>query len=179
MEIGFDANYIKDTMNKIEYDLICMLEINISNGVFVENGMPVHIDGKSIRYPKIETNGTVDRYSINYDPFMNRKVAHYLFNKYAIIRQIEDPSFRISSFYISKYLNSPDYSYAACSTNKGIIMSKAFTNESVCWINLIFEMENYKIDTELFKAIDTHINIERLMYQKEKEEAKKNAKRRS
>ena len=94
MNIGFDVNSIKDKMSEIEYELICMLEINVNNGIFVENGMPVHIDGKSICYPKIENDGN-DRYSINYDPFTNRKISYYLFNKYAIIRQMEDESFRI------------------------------------------------------------------------------------
>ena len=71
MNIGFDVSFIKRMMSDIEYELICMLEINVNNGIFVENGMPIHIDGKSICYPKIETNGVPDRYSINYDPFMN------------------------------------------------------------------------------------------------------------
>ena len=46
MNIGFDVSFIKRMMSDIEYDLICMLEINVNNGIFVENGMPIHIDGK-------------------------------------------------------------------------------------------------------------------------------------
>lgn len=178
MDIGYDVNEIKNIMDQIEYDLICMLEIDISNGIFVENGMPIHIDNKSINYPKIDMNGVPDRYSINYEPFSNRKIAYYLFNRYAVIRQIENPYFEIVSFFISKYLNNQDYLYAMCRTNAGDFISQPFTNESVCWINLIYNMENMNtIDPSVFRNIDTQINIERLIQQKEKEEAKKNGKR--
>ena len=173
MNIGFDVNYIKQVMSDIEYELICMLEINVSNGIFVDRGMPIHIDGKSINYPKIENNGIPDRYSINYEPFTNRKIAHFLFNKYAILRQMEDSSLRISSFFISKYLNNPNYVYAMCRTNKGDIESHPFTNESVCWIDLIDIMEGMTNKYELFNNIDMEINMERLIQQKEREEAKK------
>ena len=172
MNIGFDVNSIKDKMSEIEYELICMLEINVNNGIFVENGMPVHIDGKSICYPKIESDGN-DRYSINYDPFTNRKISYYLFNRYAIIRQMEDESFRITSFFISKYLNNPNVLYATCRTNKGDFNSQPFTNESMCWINLIYIMENGFCDYNLFSNIDNQINLDRLLQQKEREEAKK------
>lgn len=173
MNIGFDVSFIKNKMNDIEYELICMLEINVNNGIFVENGMPIHIDGKSICYPKIETNGVPDRYSINYDPFMNRKVAHFLFNRYAVIRQMEDESFRIVSFFISKYLNNPNMLYATCRTNRGDFTSQPFTNESICWINLIYIMENGCCDYNLFSNIDNQVNLDRLLQQKEREEAKK------
>lgn len=63
-------------MDEIEYNLLLVLEININNGIFVENGMPVHIDGKSINYPKILFEFP-DKYSINYEPFSNRKIAYY------------------------------------------------------------------------------------------------------
>lgn len=179
MEIGFDTNHIKGVIDELEYGLICMLEINVSNGIFVDSGMPIHIDGKSINYPKIEMNGVPDKYSINYEPFTNRKIAYYLFNRYVIIRQMEDPNFEITSFFISKYLNKPDYLYATCRTNKGDFTSQPFTNESVCWVNLIYMMEQGYCDFNIFHAIDVQINIERLMQQKEKEEARKNGKRSS
>ena len=178
MDIGFDVNSIKEQMSRIEYDLICMLEIDISNGVFVQNGMPVHIDGKSINYPKIEMNGIPDKYSINYEPFTNRKIAHMLFNRYAVILQMENPSLSIMSFFISKNLNNPNYLYATCRTNVGDYTSHPFTNESICWIDLIYlieDVEGYNFNNyhSTFNNIDMLINTERLIQQKEKEEAKK------
>ena len=172
MEIGYNVSDVKKAMDEIEYNLLLVLEININNGIFVENGMPVHIDGKSINYPKIPFEFP-DKYSINYEPFTNRKIAHFLFNKHAILRQMEDSSLRISSFFISKYLNNPNYVYAMCRTNKGDIESHPFTNESVCWIDLIYIMEGMTNKYELFNNIDMEINMERLIQQKEREEAKK------
>lgn len=173
MSIGFDVSYIKNKMSDIEYELIHMLEINVNNGIFVEKGVPVHIDGKSICYPKIELDGTHDRYSMNYDPFMNRKVAHFLFNRYVNIRQMEDMTFRVTSFFISKYLNNPNVLYATCRTNKSDYISQPFINESVCWINLIYIMENGNCDYNLFNNIDNQVNLDRLMQQKEREGVKK------
>ena len=88
MNIGFDVNYIKQVMSDIEYELICMLEINVSNGIFVDRGMPIHIDGKSINYPKIENNGIPDRYSINYEPFTNRKSRFITYKTRKLIIQL-------------------------------------------------------------------------------------------
>lgn len=173
MEIGFDVSNIKKVISGIEYDLICMLEINVHNGIFVENGMPIHIDGKSINYPKIDNGGVPDRYSINYEPFSNRKVAHFLFQKYVVIRQMEDESFNVISFFISRYLNNPNMFYATCRTNRGDFTSQPFTNESVCFVNLIYIMETGNCDYYLFNNIDSQINVERLLQQKEREEVRK------
>lgn len=175
MQIGFDMDNVKNAIDRMEYDLICMLEIDISNGIFVQNGMPIHIDGKVINYPKIEMTGQ-DKYSINYEPFSNRKIASFLFNRYAVIRQIEDPNFKIFTFSISKYLNNPNYLYAICKSNKGEFISQPFTNESVCLVNLIYIMEQEYCDFDLFTNIDTSINMERLMAQQKKKEELKNEK---
>ena len=171
--IGFDVSYIKNMMSDMEYELIYMLDICVNNGILVDKGMPIHIDGKSINFPKIETNGVPDKYSINFEPLTNRKIAHFLFNKYAILRQIEDDSFRVTAFFISKYLNHPDVLYATCRTNRGDFNSQPFTNESICWINLIYMMEYGNANYQLFNDIDTQINLNRIIQQKEREEAKK------
>lgn len=162
MEIGYNVSDVKERMEQIEQELVMMLEINISNGIFIENGVPITIDGKTISYPKVQSE-IPDKYSINYDPFNNRKIAHFLFIKYAIVRMKEDPSFRINSFFISKYINNPNMLYATCRTNRGDFVSHAFTNESVCWIDLIYIMDNYQIeDMGLF---DSQINLERSLQQ--------------
>lgn len=173
--IGFNVDNVRNEMSNIEYELIVMLEINVNNGILVENGMPIHIDGKSICYPKVDNSVILDKYTISFDPFMNRKVAYFLFNRYAVIRQMEDESFRIMSFFISKYLNNPNMLYATCRTNKGDFTSMPFTNESVCWINLIYIMEGRNDNNAgiLFSNIDNQINLDRLLQQKEREEAKK------
>ena len=173
MEIGYNVSDVKKAMDEIEYNLLLVLEININNGIFVENGMPVHIDGKSINYPKIPFEFP-DKYSINYEPFSNRKIAYYLVNRYAIIRMKEDSNFRISAFFISKYLNNPNMLYATCRTNKGDITSHAFTNETVCWIDLINIMENNSIsDYNTLTLIDNQVNIDRLTQQALKGDKKK------
>ena len=92
MEIGYNVSDVKERMEQIEQELVMMLEINISNGIFIENGVPITIDGKTISCPKVQSE-IPDKYSINYDPFNNRKIAYLLFNKYAIVRMKEDPSF--------------------------------------------------------------------------------------
>ena len=74
---------------------------------------------------------------------------------------------------VNKVLNNPNYVYAMCRTNKGDIESHPFTNESVCWIDLIYIMEGMTNKYELFNNIDMEINMERLIQQKEREEAKK------
>lgn len=172
MEIGFDVSNTKNRMNELEYELICMLDIEVRNGILSENNTPIHIDGKAICYPKIDEIN-LNKYCINFDPFTNRKIAYFLFNKYVILRQMEDSLFNVVSFFISKYLKHPNVLYATCRTNGGDINSQPFTNETVCWINLIYLMENGYCDYNVFKNIDDQINLDRLIQQKEREEVKR------
>ena len=170
-----EITFLKANMSEMEYDLIMMLEISVSNGIFVEGNKPIHIDGKSICYPKKEELiGKTDKFYINYDPFNNRKIAYYLFNKYAAIRQMEDPTLEIMSFFIAKDIVDTDGKiYAMCRTNKGSYTSDKFTNESLCWIDLIYKMECGSVP-ELLNRIDELINYERLLQQNEREGEKKN-----
>lgn len=170
MSIGFDISDVKNEIENVEYDLLRMLEIGVNNGVFVEKGMPIHIDGKSIHYPKLIPE-ELDRYSVNYDPFNNRKIAYFLFNRYAVLRMMEGLS--VTAFFISKYIKDPNNLYATCRTNQGDYISHPFTNEAVCWIDLIYIMENGKSDYTLFNNIDMQINMDRILQQKLREEAKK------
>ena len=39
MEIGYNVSDVKKAMDEIEYNLLLVLEININNGIFVENGL--------------------------------------------------------------------------------------------------------------------------------------------
>lgn len=160
----------KNVMEQIEYNLLCMLDVEVRNGILVEKNAPIHIDGKVINYPKKEID-IQDKYSINYEPFSNRKIAYYLFNKYVLLKQFEEPDKSISSFFISKFINNQDYLFASCRYSNGVeISSRLFTNESICWIDLIFIMEHDQINE--MHGIDHVINLERIEQQKEREQNK-------
>lgn len=158
--LGFDVASVKKIIEEIEYNLVYALELSVNNGMFVDNGHPIHIDGKSIKYPKVDIE-FLERDSINFDPFMNRKLAHFLFQRYAILRQCENPNLQISSFFITSDLTNPTALFAVCRTNFGDYNSSKFTNETVCWIDLIHKMENVQYSHNVMNDIDMVINIER------------------
>lgn len=158
--LGFDVADIKKTIEEIEFNLLYTLNINVNNGMFVDNGNPILIDGKTIRYPKVDAE-FLERSSINFDPFMNRKLAHYLFQRYAILRQMENPNFNVSSFFITSDLTNPLALFAVCRTNFGEYSSFKFTNETVCWIDLIHKMDGDDKSYNTMINIDSLINFER------------------
>lgn len=168
MEIGFDNTIIEEAIIKMEKDLIYMLEIDISNGVLVDKGVPVLINDKTVHYPKILERGVSDKYSINYDPFFLPKLVNWMFTRYAVIRQMEDSSLSIPTFCTNKLLIQPDYLYATCRTNHGDITSRPFVNEQIAWINLIYKMEYNDDKYELFRNIDQYVSIQNMLLEEKK-----------
>ena len=164
MDIGFSVSDVEANIAKMESELIYLLEIDVCNGVFAENGKTVLIANKSINYPKLDRETlSRDKFSMNYDPFMSVKIALWMFTRYAVIRQTENVNFNIYSFFTSKTLSHPDYLFCTCRTNRGDITGKAFINESVAWINLIYTMEYGDTNYPLFKQIDDYITMRSLM----------------
>lgn len=154
----FDPSNAIQMINDIEYDLIFKLELDVSNDICIEQNSKslVQLDGKPICYPK----EAYDNYNIiKFDPFFNRKLANFLFQRYAYIYMREHPGIEISAFFISVELTRLNEPFAICRTNMGDISSNSFTNETVCWIDLLYKMEGCQYPYDEFSYIDKAISF--------------------
>lgn len=157
-KIEIDVNSVLETISEIEYDLLFMLEIGVNNNICVNSdGKPIVIDGKAICYPKtlFENNFNV----IKFDPFWNRKLTNYLFQRYIVMYQQENNNIHVTSFFITSDLSNPSQLFAVCRTNMGDIQSNKFTNETVCWIDLMHKIEQVQYPYEKFLEIDSIITL--------------------
>lgn len=154
-----DTTKALQMIDEIEYDLIFKLELCVNNCICLEQDARtlVQLDGKSICYPKTAFN---DYNIVKFDPCFNRKLAHFLFQRYAYIYTRENPNVDIMSFFIASNLFSGNGGemFAICRTNKGDFMSNSFTNETMCWIDLIYKMERCQYPYTDFYYIDQSIS---------------------
>jgi hypothetical protein len=151
----FDVTPIINAMNDIEYDLIFRLRMSINNNICMEeDGSLIQIDDKPICYPKETFN---DFNIVKFDPFFNRKLAYFLFQRYVYIYLSEHPDVSIESFSMAYELFNPTAMFAVCRTNKGIIESSRFKNETLCWIDLLYKMDKADIPYEDLANIDNGI----------------------
>lgn len=163
----FDPTPTLAKIDEIEFDLIGRLELGVSNGICTESDSRtlIQIDNKPICYPKTAFN---DRNIIKFDPFFNRRLAAFLFQRFAYIYMIEHQGASISSFWTASNLLNLDESFAVCRlTNEyGIthdIQSNCFSNETVSWIDLIYKMDMCQYPYKEFYELDQNINIIRMM----------------
>jgi hypothetical protein len=154
----FDPTPYFTMIDEIEYDLIFKLELGVNNNICTEQDSRtlVQLDGKPICYPKIAFN---DYNIIKFDPFFNRKLANFLFQRYVYIYLKENPNIQISSFFLTSELIRPNEVFAVCRTNRGDIVSNSFTNETVCWIDLLYKMEGCQYPYKDFYALDQAITF--------------------
>lgn len=143
-------------IEEIEYDIICRLEISISNNILIDGKDVISINGKPICYPK----DSYDNYNIiKFDPFWNRKLTNLLFERFIRIYSMEHPDIQINSFFLTMDLSRPNEVFAICRTNRGDIESNKFVNETVCWIDLIYKMEYCPYSFSNMKDIDNTISF--------------------
>ena len=154
----FDPTPTLAKIDEIEFDLIGRLELGVSNGICTESDSRtlIQIDNKPICYPKTAFN---DRNIIKFDPFFNRRLAAFLFQRFAYIYMIEHQGASISSFWTASNLLNLDESFAVCRlTNEyGIthdIQSNCFSNETVSWIDLIYKMDMCQYPYKEFYELD-------------------------
>lgn len=154
--------YVIDSMPKIqelEYELVFKLNLGARNSIITdETGNVVQIDGKPICYPKDAIN---DHNIIKFDPFFNRKLTNFLFKRYVYIYMSENPGVEIQSFSLVNDLFTHE-TFAVARTNRGDICSNRFSNETVCWIDLIYKMDNSQFPYKEFYDIDRTITYTRL-----------------
>lgn len=155
----FDPTPYFQMIDEIEYDLIFKLELGVSNNICTEQDSRtlVQLDNKPICYPKNTFNN--DYNIIKFDPFFNRKLMNFLFKRYAYIYLKENPDIQITSFFLTSELICPNEVFAVCRTNRGDITSNSFTNETVCWIDLIYKMEQCQYPYKEFYKLDQAITI--------------------
>ena len=154
----FDPTNAVTMIDEIEYDLIFKLELGVSNSICTEqDGMTiVKIDNKPICYPK---TAFTSRDIVKFDPFFNRKLANFLFQRYAYIYIRENPGINIQAFFLTSELIRPGEVFAVCRTNKGDIASNSFINETTCWIDLIYKMERCQYPYKDFYYLDQSITF--------------------
>lgn len=156
-EEAFDASRALTMINDIEYDLIFRLQFSVNNNFCTEEDCRtlIQIDNKALCYPKGSYPN--DHTVINFDPFFNRKLAYYLFQRYAYMYMAEHPGVQISSYSLAYMLNDTSKMFAVCKTNQGDIQSNVFTNDTLCWIDLILKMDNSQYPYADFDYIDQAI----------------------
>jgi hypothetical protein len=154
----FDTGKALNMISDIEYDLIFRLRMSVNNNICMEEDgrTLIQIDNKAICYPKETFN---DYNIIKFDPFFNRKLANFLFQRYVYIYLKENPNIQISSFFLTSELIRPNEVFAVCRTNRGDIVSNSFTNETVCWIDLLYKMEGCQYPYKDFYALDQAITF--------------------
>lgn len=165
----YDPTPMIELMDEIEYDLIYKLEICVNNGILLEsdNKTLLQLDNKSICYPKT----AYDSYSIiKFDPFFNRKLAQFLFQRYACIFMKEHPGFTINSFWTASNLLCLNETFAVCRLMKDgysspwkDMQSNAFVNETVAWIDLIYAMDACRYSYPQMYELDNAITYIKTM----------------
>ena len=154
----FDLTNALQMIDEIEYDLIFKLELGVNNNICTEQDSRtlVQLDNKPICYPKTAFNV----YNIiKFDPFFNRKLCNFLFQRYVYIYMRENPGLEISSFFLTAELIRPNESFAVCRTNRGDITSNSFVNETTSWIDLIYKMERCQYPYKDFYYLDQAITF--------------------
>lgn len=154
----FDTNSIQLFIDEIEYDLIFRLNLCVDNGICMEEDARtlVQLDNKPICYPKTAYN---DYNIVKFDPFFNRKLANFIFQRYVYIYAKEHPNTQINSFFLSSELIRPNEVFAVCRTGMGDICSNSFVNETTCWIDLIYKMEGCQYPYPDFYHLDKGITF--------------------
>ena len=154
----FDVTAVINTITEIEYDLILRLEINVSNNILIESDGKtlITLDNKPICYPKEAYNNFN---VIKFDPFFNRKLANFLFQRYVYLYLREHPGVSIDAFFLATELTRPKDIFAKCRTSIGDIESNCFTNETVSWIDLLYKMDNCQYPYNEFLKLDQGINF--------------------
>lgn len=152
----FDTGKALDMISDIEYDLIFRLRMSVNNNICMEEDgrTLIQIDNKAICYPKETFN---DYNIIKFDPLFNRKLSYFLFQRYIYIYLSEHPDITIDSFSLAYELFNPTALFAVCRTNKGIIESNRFKNETLCWIDLLYKMDREQASYEDFIYLDNTI----------------------
>ena len=156
-----DIDSVMNLISEIEHDLLFTLEIGVNNNVCTSEGSPIIIDGKPILYPKGSFEDSFN--NIKFDPFWNRKLTNYLFQRYIKIFQQENGVY-VMSFFLANDLPKSPMTFAVCRTKEyGDIQSNRFINETVCWIDLIYKLEKCQYSYEEFLEIDEYITFVRNM----------------
>lgn len=159
----YDPSPALALIEEIEYDLLYRLEIGVVNNILLDSDgrTNLQIDNKSICYPK---NAYDSHNIIKFDPFFNRKLAQFLFQRYAYIFMLEHPEFTINAFWTASNMLCLNETFAICRlTKEGYngtwrdIQSNAFVNETVAWIDLIYAMDASRYSYPQMYELDTAI----------------------
>lgn len=151
-----DIEAINAFIDEIEYELVFKLLLGVSNNIIVEEedtNRIVYLDGKPICYPKSSFN---DFNIVKFDPFFNRKLTNFLFQRYMHIYLTENPDKRVISYFLANDLFTNE-TFAVVRTTKGDIESNRFVNETLCWIDLIYKMDGAQFPYEEFYKLDQAI----------------------
>lgn len=153
----FDTSRALQLIGDIEYDLLFRLQFSENNNFLTEEDCRtlVQIDNKAVCYPKDAYPN--DHTIIGFDPFFNKKLAYFLFQRYVYMYMSEHPNVQISSFSLAYSLTDTNKMFAVCKTNHGDIQSNLFVNDTLCWIDLILKMDNSQYPLQDFEYIDQAI----------------------
>lgn len=153
----YDINMFIDWMYT---DLVYVLQVDIHNNILVDdNKKPILMDNKYIYYPS--TLMYRDSNMIPFDPVMNKRLAQFLLQKYLTIYASEHYEMEIVSFFISYSICDNTKMSAVVRTTKGDIISNYYTNESLCWLDLLFKLDNQDRDPIMLQKIDKYIDYVR------------------
>lgn len=154
-------------IEQLEMELLYKLEIGVDNGFCTPDGKTVlKIDDKPIVYPKsTATNPMVT----GFDPFFNRKLAYALFSMYTTIQVRENVAF---DYVIDSYFTTSDVMSSGSSKLMAVCrgrmngepfewVSDRFRNETVCWMDLLFKMDNCEQPYSVMRTIDDAIDYVR------------------
>jgi len=156
-----------EIIEQLEMELLYRLEIGVNNGFCTIGKEVLKVDGKPVCFPK-------NIFTVNvtgFDPFFNRKLAYALFSMYTVIYMKEyiGSDIRIDNFFTTSDVmaSGANKLLAVCrgrfAVNNTPIewSSNRFRNETVCWIDLIFKMDNNEQPYAVMRSIDDYIDYVR------------------
>lgn len=155
-------------IEQFEMELLYRLEIGVDNGfcTMPDGKTVLKIDDKPICYPK---NAFVNPSVVGFDPFFNRKLAYALFSMYTtiLVKEKIASNLIIDNFFITSdvMVSGANKLLAVCRGRLGNTpiewSSNRFRNETVCWMDLLFKMDNSEQLYSVMRTIDDAIDYVR------------------